>query len=233
MPENEHKKDEKKKKGRKKRDLVRVNSLLSDGELCTKSRVWCSLLQDHLAAFSALDPAFNAAYCTAWLSAIEALEQLPTAEVKADEQVTARVVVERNRSAFFVLVDALQFYVSRAYPGQPYKAAEFGLTRIRSQANKRGVRDVVLGFAMGICIDNNLPALLAAGMPPAFKTDFDNALGHYADAEVKHQYSLLNSVKATNERVKAFNDLYALHRHVSEAADVVFAGNAVMADLWR
>ena len=233
MPENEQNKPEKKKRGPKKRDLVRVNSQISDGELCTKSRVWCSLLQDHLPAFSALDPAFNAAYCTAWQAAIEALEQLPTAEVKADEQVSARVVVEKMRSAFFELVDALQFYVGRAYPGQPYKAAEFGLTRIRSQANKRGVRDVVLGFAMSICIDNNLPALTAAGMPPTFKTDFENALGNYADAEVKHQYSLLDSVKATHTRIKAFNDLYAIHRHVAEAADVVFSGNDVMADLWK
>lgn len=233
MPNNETETTEKKKRGRKKPDLIRLTTRLTDGEFAQSSRVWCGLVKKNIADFSALDPNINIAYCNTWMAEIEAFEALPNDEVKGDEQQTQLQRVEEARKAFFEQVDVLQFYVRKAYPTEPFRIAEFGLTRIRSQANKRGVRDVVIGFAMRMAIDTHLAELLAAGMPAAFPSDFENALGNYADQEVKHQYCLLDAVRATHTRILAFNNLYRKHRHIVEAAEVVYAGDKIKIDLYR
>ncbi len=233
MPNNNTESPEKKKRGPKKPELLRVSTRYTDGEFAGKSRVWCKFVEDRLAEFTALDPSIDAAFCTNWRAAIADFEAIPTDELKGDEQQTKYAEIEKARDKFYEQVDTLQFYVRKAYPKEPFRAAEFGLTRIRSQANKRGVRDVVIGFAMAIAINNHLAELTAAGMPPSFVTDFDNALGNYADAEVKHQYSLLDTVRATHTRVLAFNALYAIHRHIVNAAEVIYAGDKVKIDLFR
>ena len=233
MPKSETETTEKKKRGRKKAELLRLTTRFADGEFAAKSRVWCSLVKKNLPDFTALDPTIDAAYCNAWLLAIENFEAMPTNEVKGDEQQTKLQAVEEARSRFFEQVDALQFYVRKAYPKEPFRAAEFGLTRIRSQANKRGVRDVVIGFAMAIGIDTHLADLTAAGLPAGFSVTFREAVNKYAEAEVMHQYSLLDTVRATHSRILAFNNLYSIHRHIVDAAEVIYTGDKVKIDLFR
>ncbi len=81
MPENTSEKLVKKKRGPKKRDLMRITSSITEGDLINRSRVWCQFLEERLPLFTALNPAFNATFCNNWRAAIAEFEALPTAEV--------------------------------------------------------------------------------------------------------------------------------------------------------
>ncbi|MBK7149988.1 MAG: hypothetical protein IPH78_14565 [Bacteroidetes bacterium] len=61
----------------------------------------------------------------------------------------------------------------------------------------------------------------------------DAALGDYAEAEVKHQFSLLETIRATTDRIYAFNSLYATHQRVLAAAEAIFDGDEIKIDLFR
>ena len=233
MPENIEKKDEKPKKTYKKRILTRIKSNLTDGDLINKSRVWTRMLEDNLAAFAALDSTFNPAFIAAWGAEIEALEQLPTSERCEDWQQVKYGQLQDKRLVFSGLLYDLDYYITKAFPKADNRYEEFGLHKLRTQSAKRGVRDVVIGFATLQRIEFYQTQLLAAGMPAGFIATFDAALGDYADAEVQHQYSLLESIRYTNERIKAFNVLYARHRIVVKAAEAVFDGDEIKINLFR
>jgi hypothetical protein len=225
MHENTDNGDQIPKKRNRKRVFERDTSRIADGELLNKSRVWAKLLEQYLPQFQALDPLFDPAYITAWRSALDAFEALPTNEYMED--------LQGEKVAEMHLVTDLEYYVRKAFPERKRIEEEFGLHKLRTQGARRGVRDVVIGFATLQRIDYYLAQLLAAGMPAAFTTQFLDALNDYADAEVQHQYSLLESIRATNERVYAFNALYKTHRQVAMAAEAVFDGDEIKINLFR
>ncbi len=225
--------EEKPAKKRKKREFQRVNNSLTDGELAQKCRVWCLIMENHMAALSALDPNLNAAYVAAWRSAIEAFEGMATNELMEDYQLERQAELNKARKQFQKKLDDLDYFIGKAFPERKRIREEFGLHKMRTPSARRGVRDVVIGFASVFTIERYEAALLAAGMPAGFKAEYEAALGDYADAEVKHQASLLDSIRATNERIYAYNALYATHRQVLRAAEVVFDGDKIIIDQFR
>lgn len=233
MPENIEKTDKKSKKGRKKRELIRISTAYTDGELCNKCRVWAQFLEEHLAAFQALDSMYDMAFIAAWRGEIDALEGISTNEQCEDMQLIKRDALEEKRQAFFDLLSDLEYYIVKSFPKGENKAEEFGLHKLRTKSAKRGIRDVVIGYATLIVVDFYNAELLAGGMPPTFPAQLDAALGDYAEAEVLHQHSLLDSIRITNNRMKAFNTLYARHRLVATAAEAVFGSDEIKINLFR
>ena len=233
MPENNEIQDETPKKPRVKRVIRRESSRLTDGQLINKCRVWAKLLEEYLPQFNVLDSSFDAAYVSAWRSAVDSFENLPTNEYMEDLQLECMADIGKKHQAFSECITDLSYYVRKAFPERKRIEEEFGLHKLRTQAAQRGVRDVVIGFATSMRITYYEPQLLAAGMPPTFLSVFDAALGALADAEVKHQYSLLESIRATNERIFAYNALYKTHRQVASAAEAVFDGDEIKINLFR
>lgn len=233
MPENEVDEQDKKKRKYKKRELTRLNTNLSDGDLCNKCRVWAKMLEENLADFAALDSTFDMAFINDWRAEVNNMETLRTFEQSEDVQRIYADELEKKRRAFFDKLTDLNYYISRAFPKGENIREEFGLHKIRSQDARRGVRDVVIGFATRMVMDHYHAELLAGGMPAGFPVEYENALGDYADAEIKHQHSMLETIRHTNLRIKAFNILYARHRTVLTAAEAVFDGDEVKVGLFR
>ena len=233
MPENTEIIDKKSRKGRKKRELMRVNSAYTDGELCNKCRVWAQFLEENLAAFQNLDGIYDMTFVAAWRTEIDALESISTNEQSEDMQMIKRDAVAEKRQAFFDLLNDLEYYIVKSFPKGENQYEEFGLHKLRTPSAKRGIRDVVIGYATLIVIDFYNAELLAGGMPPAFPAQLDAALGDYAEAEVLHQHSLLDSIRLTNSRIKTFNTLYARHRLVATAAEAIFDGDDIKINLFR
>jgi hypothetical protein len=233
MPENSTEQDPNKPKRGRKRSIVRATSTLSDGQLAERTRVWARFLEENLSEFQTLDSSFDLAFIAQWRADASELEGMPTNELMEDLQQEKQAELQQKRKAFFGYVSDLEFYIKKAFPSEPYIADEFGLHKLRTQDAKRGVRDVVIGFAALQSVNYYSAELLAAGMPAGFPAELEAALGDYADAEVQHQYSLLESLRATNKRIKAFNALYAKHRLVATAAEAVFEGDEVKMGLFR
>lgn len=233
MPENTSNEPQKAKKKPRKRAIARVTSAVSDGRLAQLTRAWCLILQDNLPVFQSLDPNFNAAFLAQWLQDAQHLEGMYTNERMEDVQLEKQIDLQRMRKAFFDCVNDLEFYVKKAFPQQPYIADEFGLHKLRTRDAKRGVRDVVLGYACLKSVAHYQAELTAAGMPATFPAQMEDALGQYADAEVEHQYSMLESLRATNQRTLAFNALFAKHQLVLSAAEAVFDGDEIKINQFR
>jgi len=233
MPENTDETVEKPKKGKKKRELKRVTTAFMDGELCNKCRAWALLLEHNLAAFQSLDSIYDMAFIAAWRAEIDALESISTNEQCEDMQLIKRGEVNNKRQAFYDTLGELEYYILKSFPKGENKAEEFGIHKLRTQSAKRGIRDVVIGYAMLGVVDFYNAELMAGGMPPVFPAELDAALGEYADAEVQHQRSLLDSIRHTNNRIKAFNTLFARHRLVATAAETVFVGDDIMINQFR
>lgn len=233
MPENEAEGQDKKKRKYKKRELARLASNLSDGDLCNKCRVWAKMLEDNLADFAALDSTFDIAFVNDWRAQVNDMETLRTFEQSEDVQRIYGDELEKKRRAFFDKLTDLNYYISRAFPKGENIREEFGLHKLRTQDARRGVRDVVIAYATLLIIDFYTAELLAGGMPAGFPVEYENALGEFADAEIKHQHSMLETIRHTNLRIKAFNKLYARHRTVLTAAEAVFDGDEIKIDLFR
>lgn len=233
MPENDEITEKKRKKRELKNEIARINPNVTDGELGNLCRVWAKLLENNLAAFQALDPQFTPAFTADWRARVEAFEKMPTNEYMEDLQMEKKEILEKKRTAFFQCVTDLAYYVNKAFPDRKRIEMEFGLHKLRTQEAKRGIRDITIAYATKIVMDNYNAELLAGGMPAGFPVQYENALGEYAEAEVLHQFSLLQSIRATTDRVYAFNALYKTHQMVLSAAEAVFDGDEVMMKQFR
>jgi hypothetical protein len=233
MAENDELSSENGKKRPKKRELLRANTYQTDGELAEKSRVWRLLFLEDEAAFIALDPVFGGSFATDWLSEIEKFEAMPTTENLVDEHQQSMLDVEEARKKFTEALQLLDYYLPKAYPDMKGIRDEFGLTKILTPDYKRGIRQVVLGFALLEVANKRSAVLLAAGLPPTWLTDMENLCNDYAGAELKAEFQKLQTIAGTNNRIRQFNLLFKLHRQVAKAADVIFMNNKVRADLYR
>ncbi|MBK8658624.1 MAG: hypothetical protein IPN22_07055 [Bacteroidetes bacterium] len=233
MPENTPIEPPKAKKKPRRRAIARVTSAVTDGELAQISRVWARIMEDDLPKFQALDPNFNAAFLVQWRQDAENIESITTNSIMEALQQVKQQELQQACKAFFACVNDLEFYVKKAFSQQPYMADEFGLHKLRTQDAKRGVREVVLGYACLKSVLHYLAELTAAGMPATFPAQMEAALSQFTDAEVAHQYSLLESLRVTNRRIEAFNALFAKHQLVLSAAEVVFNGDDIKIKQYR
>lgn len=206
----------------RKRDLTRLSSEFTDGKMAEMSRLWHNLFENNLLRFTDFDSSLNPAFATDWLSKIETFEALPTNETMEDLSRSHAATVEELRKKFMLQTDALEFYVKKAFPERKRILDEFGLTRIKTPAYKRGARLLLLGFGMTQVISDYATELLAAGMPVTLPPALSDACGTLGDAMVQHEYFQLKTIRSTNERITMYNTLYKIHRQVYEAAIIIF-----------
>jgi hypothetical protein len=233
MAENDELSNENAKKGPKKRELLRVNTYQTDGELAEKSRVWRLLFLEDEAAFIALDPVFGGSFATDWLQEIEKFEAMPTTENLVDEHQQTMLDVEEARKKFTEALQLLDYYLPKAYPDMKGIRDEFGLTKILTPDYKRGIRQVVMGFALLEVANNRSAVLLAAGLPATWMSDTGGLLSKFAAAEMHAEHKKLETITGTNNRIRQFNLLFKIHRQVAKAAEVIFMNNKVRADLYK
>ena len=233
MAENDEIANEKAKRGPKKRELLRVNTYQTDGELAEKSRVWRLFFLEDEAAFMALDPVFAPPFADDWLQEIEKFESMPTTENLVDEHQQTMLDVEEARKKFTEALQLLDYYLPKAYPDMKGIRDEFGLTKILTPDYKRGIRQVVMGFALLEVANKRSAVLLAAGLPPTWLADTENLANDFAAAELKAEFQKLQTIAGTNNRIRQFNLLFKLHRQVAKAASVLFMNDKVREDLYR
>lgn len=74
-------------------------------------------------------------------------------------------------------------------------------------------------------IDDYETELLAAGMPATFKSNFENACGACADAELEQEYTKRLRLRQTRLRIAELNRLHQYLQRIQKAAAVIFFNN--------
>lgn len=233
MPENEEINGKKRKTGPKKRDLMRANTVYSDGELAEKSRVWRLFFIERQPDFVAIDASLGGTFANDWLAAIETFEAMTTTENLLDEQRQYALDLEDARQSFLKAFQLLDYYLPKAYPDMDGMREEFGLNKILTRDYQRGVRQVVLGYAILIVTDERQALLTAAGLPATWQADTMLLLEKYGELEVLYERQKLKTTTGSNERVRQYNRLFKIHRQIAKAADVIYANDKVVAELFR
>lgn len=217
------------KKKWKKKEIYRVSDALDDAHLLEKSRMWHAIFNDHVADISAFDANLNAAYALEWLSKIEEFEAHPTDETIMDgiQQKTADIFTEVKATRG--VVDDLEYYVDKAFPDDGRKLLEFGFGKMRWGLSKGEGRWPIPALTMRKVVQSYLTELTTAGLPANLPTEFNAAIEKLGEAEVGQEYEKRLRIKATTDRIKMFNNLFAIHTLVRNAAYIVFRNNLVIA----
>ena len=207
-------------------DAVRMADFVANG------RVWIKLFREHLADFASLDPEFNAAFANDWEAANEALALFETDETQRDEIAYRTSELLKTHQPVLRLLDDLDYYTGKAFPTDPRKVDELGIKLMRRDAGSTQLKFVLWGYtALRVATDYQ-PQLTAAGLPLAWYTDFDTALGVCGEAELEQEYAKRQRIRKTTERVMQFNALHKTWQRVNKAAKVIYRTRPEMEKLW-
>ena len=207
-------------------DAVRMADFVANG------RVWIKLFREHLADFASLDPEFNAAFANDWEAANEALALFETDETQRDEIAYRTSELLKTHQPVLRLLDDLDYYTGKAFPTDPRKVDELGIKLMRRDAGSTQLKFVLWGYtALRVATDYQ-PQLTAAGLPLAWYTDFDTALGVCGEAELQQEYAKRQRIRKTTERVMQFNALHKTWQRVNKAAKVIYRTKPEMEKLW-
>ena len=224
-------KPEKKKYGNAGR-IEKAGETISFADFVANGRVWIKLFREHLADFAALDPEFNAAFANDWEAANEALALFETDETQRDEIAYRTSELLKTHQPVLRLLDDLDYYTGKAFPTDPRKVDELGIKLMRRDAGSTQLKFVLWGYtALRVATDYQ-PQLTAAGLPLAWYTDFDTALGVCGEAELEQEYAKRQRIRKTTERVMQFNALHKTWQRVNKAAKVIYRTKPEMEKLW-
>jgi hypothetical protein len=214
---------EKPKRKKRLQQLMRTFSG-DDADFLEKNRVIRTIFLSDLAAFTAIDPALDAAFATNWLAQIELCEAHPSdATMLYTVQEVTENMAQLTANALRLATE-LEFYVKKAFPLNPALWEEFAFGN-RSRVLPSTRNTVFWLFVMGKVARDYETQLLAAGMPANHIDQLNDASGLIAEAEFEQEYTKRLRQRQTRLRVQQLNQLHATLQQVQKAAAVVFYHN--------
>lgn len=210
-------------------DQKRVNTQIEDSLLAEKSRTWQSFFKDRVSLFEAFDSTLNMALADNWLLKIEAFEAHPSDENTLDLLQDKTQTLTEATDAAIAQVRDIEYFVTRAYPTEKRKLLEFGFEQLYKKRQKNFSDMVVQCFVLHRVLLPYAPALSAAGMPATLPAQYLLAVQALNEAMLDQEHFKRHRILLTTQRIQLFNELYAIHRTVAEAARIVFATNPAIA----
>ena len=211
-----------KKRKRKKNLAERKTSEISDNQLCERSRTWQGLFLKYLTAFETFDANLNNAFALDWMAQIEALEKHPSDETFVDSQQEITDQVKQKTDVLSTLLGGIEYFVKAAYPDNGRVLMEFGFEKMTNPEQTGTARFVVNAYTLLQVLTDYEADLLAVGMPPNLKAEYETACDNLGEAEIGQEYQKRLRIRSTAQRIRLFNTLYDTYMKVHKAADVIF-----------
>ena len=185
---------------------------------------------DHMAAFQALDPEFDATFRNQWRAAIDAALQQPTDESTLDLQKGHGQHIDQSMEQCRLALADLRYYAHKAY-GTKGRYKVFGFERHSglsgSTANYAVFMFTQHRLALGFQAD-----LMAKGMTAAQIDALQMAATALWDAEVGQETFKRQRSLHTVVRSEAFHGMWSFVQRLQHAADAVFENDAVLRGLF-
>lgn len=226
------KKEKKKPKWRwRKNEFKRKTDELDDAHLIQDSYTWLKLFDQHLGRFSAFDAEFDGTFRDNWKAEIDGFEEFPTDETMLDDEQDKLQTLDEVRQKCFPLLNDVEWFVAKAFPGDERILKEFGFEQARNALrHKHPAQALLMVMMTGIVMHDYDTELAAAGMDLA-ATDarYDALIDDLVAAFFGYEYQKRLRLRAATGRVRSFNSLWDVHLAIRNLARLVFAADKVVA----
>lgn len=213
--------------------ILRKGKKESDADYARLTRVWIDFYRDKQAEFAAFDPMFTIAFADNWTALCDAFIKAPSDETMKDGLYQATLDVQEAQKPVLELADELQFFVKKAFPKQPRVLDEFGFKLLRATSGKTNLKFTLYGYTVLPIYQYYETELLAAGLPAAWVTNFDNAIGEAGDKEIRQEVAKRLRIRATTKRVELYNALYEQWQAVYDASRVIYKNQPEVMKWWN
>lgn len=220
-------------KPRSKKRADRKSYIIPDANLAQQSRVFQKLFTDNVAAFNAKDTDLTPAYAADWMATIEAFEIHPTDETMLDEIQVRSDAVRDYINQIMVFVDELEYFTRKAFKTKPRRVYEFAFDSLAKEAHNTSTKFIVHAYATQAIATKYQTELLAAGLPPAFMTDFTTLLDTGAAPYINLELGKRERIAATTSRVDLYNELTEYWQKARKAAALVYRNDKEALEMWE
>jgi hypothetical protein len=185
----------------------------------------------NMPALAAVDPAFDAAFATAWKNATDAFLEHPTHELVQDYLTGYGQAVDKAMGRGNRAVSNLRYYVQQAFGSAGiYRSFMFGTN---NTARHRTAAYAVYLRTLHRMATMHLAALQAQGLTPAHMQELLDAADAILAAELDHEAYKGESIYLTYQRTQLRNTMWAHVQKVNAAADVAFMNDPIKRALFN
>lgn len=203
-----------------------------DSEMRQRQRTMHGHYLTDLAAFTAFNPTFTAAFGTQWEAALAAADQATSGttlrgDLKEDTQ-TVETLMDHARTQ----VQQLFYYVGQAFPNNAGRLDQYGKPQYPSARQNHHKMRALLSAALASATRDQ-----AALAPHGFGPDKLAALAEVTQglerADTDQEIRKGTNTEGSEQYVRLQNAAYAFGQQVNRAAKIVFASDAVKQRLYR
>ncbi|UOQ72111.1 hypothetical protein [Hymenobacter cellulosilyticus] len=206
--------------------------LSTDSKMRQEMRTMHGHYLTDLAAFTAFNPTFTAAFGQQWLAALEAAEQatsgnLLRADLREDTQ-TVESLMEQSRTQ----VQALFYYVEQAFPKNPGRLDQYGKKQYAQARQKHDKMRALLSTALSAATRDQ-DELSKHGFTAAKLATLEQLSKDLDRADTTQEIRKGANTEGSDDYVRLQNAAYSFGQQLSKAAKVAFATAPVKQKLYR
>ncbi|UOQ52891.1 hypothetical protein [Hymenobacter cellulosivorans] len=185
-----------------------------------------------LAAFTAFNPTFTAAFGQQWLAALEAAEQATSGttlrgDLKEDTQ-TVESLMEQARTQ----VQALFYYVEQAFPKNPGRLDQYGKKQYTQARQKHDKMRALLPTALSAAT-RDLTELSKHGFTAAKLEALEQLTKDLDRADTAQEIRKGANTEGSNDYVRLQNHAYSFGQQLSKAAKRAFESDPLKQKRYR
>ena len=175
-----------------------------------------------LAAFTAEDPAINAAWLTGFKTATDALTNVRPSKAIQKENSDLTKNIDAASKNCVEYGKRLSYWLPKAFPGEPGIIDSFGVVAA-NKLMRSGDTEGMLKAVQNIVnqITKHQAKLAATAWPPANLTDYQNLLSTVEDLNSSQETNKLHIPANTDQATKLRNSCYSYVQNLLQLNDIV------------